>query len=414
MTDHSEKKAILSTAAVRFELPIYTATLGNDVIDVSAITNQGLFTYDAGFVSTAACESKITYIDGDKGVLLYRGYPIEELAEKKDYMEVCYLLLKGTLPSPAEKATWLENLHANSVIPNYIHDAIKHMPVNAHPMSLLLTCISMLSAHYQSNNIQPNTAPAMIAIVPQLVAMIYRHMKGLPTIAYDKERSFTENFLHMTFGKEQVDPILTQALDTIFTLHADHEQNASTSTVRMVASTGANPVACLAAGAAALWGPAHGGANEACLAMLKTIGDVTQIPKYIAKSKDKNDSFRLMGFGHRVYKNFDPRAKIMQQICHDVLEATGAHNQPLFVLATELARIAREDQYFIDKKLYPNVDFYSGVTLQAMGIPEAMFTTIFALGRTVGWLSHAIELLDGAYKLSRPRQWYTGETVRHL
>jgi citrate synthase len=413
------EKATLSIKDISAELPIYSATLGNDVIDVGSLTSKGLFTYDPGFVSTAACESKITYIDGDKGILLHRGYLIEDLAEKADYMEVCHLLLSGELPTKNQKDAWIKNIHKESMIPEDIALCLKSLPHHAHPMAMLLTLMSSLSAHYQEN--QPETpetrhavAAELVAKIPLLVAMTYRHMTQQTFVPYHPEKSYAENFLRMMFGKENIDPVLIKAMDTIFILHADHEQNASTSTVRMVGSTGSNPAACLSAGIAALWGPAHGGANEACLNMLHVIGDISQIPLYIKKAKDKNDSFRLMGFGHRVYKNFDPRAKIMQTVCHDVLEVMGSKDEPLFKLAIELARIAREDSYFIERKLYPNVDFYSGLTLNAIGIPVNMFTTIFSLARTVGWMSHWCEMMNDSYKLSRPRQLYTGEKQRSL
>jgi citrate synthase len=399
------------------ELPVYPATLGEDVIDVGSVTKHDFFTYDPGFVSTASCESKITYIDGDKGVLVHRGYLIEELAAKASYDEVCFLLLTGELPTQVQKDSWLKTAHDNSFLPKSIQKCLSSLSPDAHPMSLLLTLMSVLSAHYQEN--QPktpeerfNVSAELVAKIPMLVAMIYRHITKQSYIPYDPNRCFAENFLHMTFGKDEIDPILVKAMDTIFTLHADHEQNASTSTVRMVGSTGSNPAACVAAGISALWGPAHGGANEACLKMLGVIGDVSRIPEYITKAKDKNDSFRLMGFGHRVYKNFDPRAKIMQKVCHDVLNVTGTSNEPLFKLATELAKVALEDNYFIEKKLYPNVDYYSGVTLKAIGIPTSMFTTIFSLARTVGWMSHWCEMVNEPYKIARPRQLYTGQTQR--
>lgn len=422
-SDNNVKENIATLSTVnptkKIELPIYSATLGEAVIDVGSLTAHDFFTYDPGFVSTAACESKITYIDGDKGILLHRGYCIEELAEKSDYAEVCHLLLTGELPTQQEKDTWIKTAHKNSTIPKDIVLCLNSLPHTAHPMAMLLTLMSSLSAHYQEN--QPKTPEArfnisaeFVAKIPLLVAMTYRHMTQQAPIPYDNKKSYAENFLHMLFGKEKIDPVLIKAMDTIFILHADHEQNASTSTVRMVGSTGSNPAACLSSGIAALWGPAHGGANEACLHMLETIGDISNIPLYIKKAKDKNDPFRLMGFGHRVYKNFDPRAKIMQKVCHDVLDVTGSHNEPLFKLAIELARIALEDDYFIERKLYPNVDFYSGLTLKAIGIPTSMFTTIFALARTVGWMSHWSEMMNDSYKLARPRQLYTGEKQRSL
>lgn len=409
--------AILSIKDLSIELPIYSASVGDSVIDVSSLTGHDFFTYDPGFVSTASCESKITYIDGDKGILMHHGYLIEALAEKSDYMEVCHLLLQGKLPTASEKQNFIHTLHKHSHIPEEIASCLKSLSPKSHPMAILMTLTSALSAYYQEN--QPNTpeerfqvSAELVAKIPLLVAMTYRHMNQQPLLPYNPEKSYAENFLRMLFGQEKFDPVLVKAMDTIFILHADHEQNASTSTVRVVGSTGSNPAACVAAGISALWGPAHGGANEACLNMLHVIGDVSQIPLYIKKAKDKNDPFRLMGFGHRVYKNFDPRAKIMKEICHEVLDVVGSKDKPFFQLATQLAQIALEDNYFIERKLYPNVDFYSGLTLSALGIPSNMFTTIFALARTVGWMSHWCEMMNESYKLARPRQLYTGETQR--
>jgi citrate synthase len=407
------------------EFPIIKASLGSDVVDISKFyTAEGLFTYDLGFMSTAACESKITYIDGDNGVLLYRGYPIEQLAEKKDFCEVSYLLLNGELPNKAELDKYNALLNGHSMVHQQIYQFLNGFRRDAHPMAILVGLVGALSAFYHESTDLNNpddrftSAIRLIAKLPTFAAMSYKYSVGQPYIYPQNKMSYAENFLHMMFAvpaePNVPNPVLVKAMDTIFTLHADHEQNASTSTVRLAGSTGANPFACISAGIGALWGPAHGGANEACLNMLKKIGDVKNIGEYIKKAKDKNSGFKLMGFGHRVYKSYDPRAKVMRKTCHDVLEAVGAHNEPLFKLAMELERIALEDDYFVEKKLYPNVDFYSGITLSAMGIPTNMFTVIFALARTVGWMSHWLEMRAGAARIGRPRQLYTGETHRDV
>lgn len=406
------------------ELPIYTPTLGNDVIDITQLGSNGVFTFDQGFLSTASCESKITYIDGDNGILLYRGYPIEQLAEKKDFLDVSYLLLNGELPNEEEKSTFVSLINNHTMVHQQMYQFLNGFRRDAHPMAIMVGIVGALSAFYHDtmdlNNAQDRfiSAIRLVAKMPTLAAMSYKYSTGLPYMYPQNKMSYAENFLHMMFGvpseETTPDPILVKAMDTIFTLHADHEQNASTSTVRLAGSTGANPFACISAGIGALWGPAHGGANEACLNMLKEIGDVSRIEHYIARAKDKNDSFRLMGFGHRVYKSYDPRAKVMRKTCYDVLEAVGRKDEPLFKLAMELERIALEDEYFVEKKLYPNVDFYSGLTLSAIGIPTNMFTVIFALARTVGWMSHWMEMVASKSRIGRPRQLYTGQKTRDI
>ena len=406
------------------DLPIYSPTIGNDVIDINQLSRLGVFTFDPGFVSTASCESKITYIDGDKGILLYRGYPIEQLAEKKDFLDVCYLLINGELPNASEKVDFNNLINNHTMVHQQMYQFLNGFRRDAHPMAIMVCIVGALSAFYHDsmdlNSEQDRyiSAIRLIAKMPTLAAMSYKYSIGQPYMYPQNKMSYAENFLHMMFGvpseENKPDSIIVDAMDTIFTLHADHEQNASTSTVRLAGSTGANPFACISAGIGALWGPAHGGANEACLNMLKEIGDVSQINHYIKRAKDKDDPFRLMGFGHRVYKSYDPRAKVMRETCHKVLKTLGANNQPLFKLAMELERIALEDDYFVEKKLYPNVDFYSGITLSAIGIPTNMFTVIFALARTVGWMSHWMEMVANKSKIGRPRQLYTGEKQRNL
>jgi citrate synthase len=406
------------------ELPIYSPTLGNDAIDIGQLGSHGVFTYDQGFMSTAACESKITYIDGDKGILLYRGYPIEQLAEKKSFLDVCYLLLNGNLPTETETVAFNNLIINHTMVHQQMYQFLNGFRRDAHPMAIMVGIVGALSAFYHDSMDLNNkhdryiSAIRLIAKMPTLAAMSYKYSIGQPYMYPLNKMSYAENFLHMMFGvpseNTTPNPVIVDAMDTIFTLHADHEQNASTSTVRLAGSTGANPFACISAGISALWGPAHGGANEACLNMLKEIGDISQIPHFIKRAKDKNDSFRLMGFGHRVYKSYDPRAKVMRETCHKVLQAVGAQNEPLFKLAMELERIALEDPYFIEKKLYPNVDFYSGLTLSAIGIPTNMFTVIFALARTVGWMSHWLEMTADNSKIGRPRQLYTGEKQRDV
>jgi citrate synthase len=419
-----EKMAQLIVEGKKINLPIYTPTLGNPVMDLSQLVDEKVFTYDPGLFCTAVCESKITYIDGDQGVLLYRGYPIEQLAEKADFLDVCYLLLNGELPDPTEKNSFINLINNHTMVHEQMYQFLNGFRRDAHPMAIMVGIVGALSAFYHDsmdlNNAHDRfiSAIRLVAKMPTLAAMSYKYSIGQPYMYPQNKMSYAENFLHMMFGVPSEDiapnPILVDAIDTIFTLHADHEQNASTSTVRLAGSTGANPFACISAGIGALWGPAHGGANEACLNMLTEIGEISRIGEYIKRAKDKNDPFRLMGFGHRVYKNYDPRAKVMRKTCHDVLEAMDAKDQPLFKLALELERIALEDDYFIEKKLYPNVDFYSGITLRAIGIPTNMFTVIFALARTVGWMSQWIEMVESKSKISRPRQLYTGKPYRNV
>ncbi len=406
------------------QLPIHSGTLGPDVIAINQIGKEEIFTFDPGYVSTASCESKITFIDGNKGILLYRGYPIEQLAEQSDYIEVCYLLINGELPTPEQKQAFTNKINNHTMVHEQIHHFFRGFRRDAHPMAIMVGVVGALSAFYHDaldfkNPEHRETAVfRLIAKMPTLAAMVYKYSIGQPFVYPLNHLSYSENFMNMMFSVPceayEPSPVIARALDRIFILHADHEQNASTSTVRMAGSTGANPFACISAGIGALWGPAHGGANEACLNMLKEIGDVSRIPEYIKRAKDKNDPFRLMGFGHRVYKNYDPRATIMRKTCHEVLEETGSHNQPLFKIAMELERIALEDEYFVERKLYPNVDFYSGITLSAIGIPTTMFTVMFALARTVGWVSQWDEMISNPYRIGRPRQLYTGPKTRDV
>ncbi|MBL4606635.1 MAG: citrate (Si)-synthase, partial [Pseudomonadales bacterium] len=369
------------------DLPIYQGTMGPDVVDVRSLTANNLFTYDPGFVSTAACESKITFIDGDKGQLLHRGYPIEELAEKSDYLEVCYLLLNGELPNKEQKELFVNTVTNHTMVNEQLTHFYNGFRRDAHPMAIMCGVVGALSAFYHDSldvhdpRHREVAAYRLIAKMPTMAAMSYKYSIGQPFLYPRNDLNYSENFLHMMFGtpceETKISPTIARAMDRIFILHADHEQNASTSTVRLAGPSGANPFACIAAGIATLWGPAHGGANEAVLAMLEEIGDVSRVGAYIDKAKDKNDPFRLMGFGHRVYKNFDPRATVMRESCHEVLKELNMENDPLFELAMKLETIAREDEYFIEKKLYPNVDFYSGIILKAIGIPTSMFTVIF-------------------------------------
>jgi citrate synthase len=418
----TDKKATLSVGDKSIELPMYSGTVGPDVIDVRSLVQEGVFTYDPGFVSTAACESEITYIDGANGVLLHRGYPIEELAENSDYLEVCYLLLNGELPSAEENKKFHQTIKNHTMLHDQMRNFYQGFRRDAHPMAIMCGVVGALSAFYHdqmdvtSEHEREITAHRLVAKMPTIAAWSYKYSIGQPFMYPRNDLSYAENFLQMMFGvpcEEYVpNPILAKAMDKIFILHADHEQNASTSTVRLAGSTGANPYACIASGIAALWGPAHGGANEAVLDMLAEIGDEANIEKYIAKAKDKNDPFRLMGFGHRVYKNFDPRAKVMAETAHEVLTELGLENDPLLKIAQRLEKIALEDDYFVERKLYPNVDFYSGLILKAIGIPTSMFTVIFALSRTIGWFSHWNEMVSGNYRIGRPRQLYTGSDVR--
>jgi citrate synthase len=420
----SDKKATLTIDGLdeAVELPIYSGTLGPDVVDVGSLTGKGMFTYDPGFVSTAACESQITFIDGGKGVLLHRGYPIEQLAEHSDYLETCYLLLYGELPSKEEKEQFVSTVMNHTMVHEQLAHFFNGFRRDSHPMAIMCGVVGALSAFYHDSldisdeQHRQVAAFRLIAKMPTLAAMSYKFSIGQPFMYPDNSMSYSENFLHMMFGvpceQSKISPVLANAMDKIFLLHADHEQNASTSTVRLAGSSGANPFACIAAGIAALWGPSHGGANEAVLNMLEEIGDESRIEEFVARAKDKDDPFRLMGFGHRVYKNFDPRAKVMKQAADEVLAELGVENDPLLTIAKRLEQIALEDPYFVDKKLYPNVDFYSGIILKAIGIPTSMFTVIFAVGRTIGWIAHWHEMISGSYRIGRPRQLYTGHGQR--
>ncbi len=423
----TERKATLTIdGQAPVEFPIMTPTHGNDCVDIRTMgAKTGLFTYDSGFLSTASCKSKITFIDGDKGELLYRGYPIEQLANNCNFLEVTYLLKNGELPNAKEKLDFETTIKKHTMVHEQLTKFYSGFRRDAHPMAVMVGVVGALSAFYhdamdfsdiEHRNVSFNR---LVAKLPTIVAMSYKYNTGAPFIYPDNDLDYTANFMRMMFGnpceKYVPNPVLVRALDVIFTLHADHEQNASTSTVRLAGSSGANPFACVAAGIACLWGPAHGGANEACLQMLEEIGDVSRVPEYIARAKDKNDSFKLMGFGHRVYKNFDPRATLMRKVCGEVLSELGLQNDRLFKLAMELEKIALEDPYFVEKKLYPNVDFYSGIVQKAIGIPTEMFTCIFAMARTVGWMTQWEEMLtDSEYKIGRPRQLYVGAAKRDV
>ena len=418
----SEKSATLSVDGKELDLKVHSGTIGPDCIDVGSLTGNGYFTYDPGFVSTAACESKITYIDGGKGQLLHGGYPIDQLAEQSDYLEVCYLLWYGELPNKEQKEDFVNRVRMHTMVNDQLNSFFKGFRRDAHPMAIMCGVVGALSAFYHDSlDITDEThreisAIRLIAKMPTIAAMTYKYVTGQPFMYPRNDLNYAENFLYMMFGNPceeyKVNPVLARAVDKIFLLHADHEQNASTSTVRLTGSTGANPFACISAGIAALWGPSHGGANEAVLDMLEEIGDVSRIDEFVARAKDKSDPFRLMGFGHRVYKNFDPRAKVMKEAADDVLKELGLEDEPLLAIAKRLEQIALEDDYFIEKKLYPNVDFYSGIILKALGIPTSMFTVIFALGRTPGWISHWHEMISAPYKIGRPRQLYTGPAAR--
>ena len=421
----AESKATLSIDGnVVADLPILSGSAGNDVIDIRTLGNYGYFTYDPGFLATASCESAITYIDGGKGILQHRGYPIDSLAKQADYLEVCYILLNGDAPTKAQYDEFT-NIITNHTM---VHEKLAHffqgfLP-DAHPMAMVCGVVGALSSFYHSDlDIEDpvqrmRSAHRLIAKMPTIAAMAYKYSIGQPFVYPRNDLNYAENFLHMLFSvpaeEYVVSPTVARAMDRIFTLHADHEQNASTSTVRLAGSSGANPYACIAAGVASLWGPAHGGANEACLTMLEEIGTLDRVDEFVARAKDKSDSFRLMGFGHRVYKNFDPRATVMRETCHEVLKELGI-TDPLLDVAMALEKVALEDSYFIEKKLYPNVDFYSGIILKAIGIPTNMFTVIFAMSRTVGWISHWDEMLgQPGQKIGRPRQNYIGEIDREF
>ena len=416
----------LGNGSPPLEFPVMSGSMGPEVVDIRSLhARSGVFTYDPGYFSTASCNSKITFIDGDAGVLLYRGYPIEQLARQCDFMEVCYLLMNGELPTSDQKSSFDHTIKEHTMVHEQLARFYTGFRRDAHPMAVMVGVVGALSAFYHdAMDISDATqreisAFRLVAKLPTITAMAYKYNIGQPFIYPRNDLNYAENFLHMMFAtpaeEYKSNPVLARALDRILILHADHEQNASTSTVRLSGSSGANPFACISAGIACLWGPAHGGANEACLNMLEEIGDVSRIGEYIKRSKDKNDSFKLMGFGHRVYKNFDPRAKLMRETCHEVLNELGLQNDPLFKLALELEKIALEDEYFISKKLYPNVDFYSGIVQRALGIPVSMFTAIFAMARTVGWIAQWSEMIsDPEYKIGRPRQLYTGAAPRDV
>jgi citrate synthase len=407
------------------DMPLLDGTIGPQVIDIRKLYNDlGHFTFDPGFTATGSCESKITYIDGDKGELLYRGYPIEQLADKSDFMEVCYLLLYGELPSRDQKDNFVRTVTHHTMVHEQLSRFFSGFRRDAHPMAVMCGVVGALSAFYHDSTdiSDPHqrmvASHRLIAKMPTIAAMTYKYALGQPFMYPKNSLDYAENFLHMTFAvpceDSKVSPTLAKAMDKIFILHADHEQNASTSTVRLAGSSGANPFACIAAGIASLWGPAHGGANEAVLKMLMEIGHKDRIPEFVKRAKDKNDNFMLMGFGHRVYKNFDPRAKVLREACHEVLDELGIRDEPLLELAMELERIALKDDYFIEKKLYPNVDFYSGIILKAMGFPTSMFTVLFAIARTVGWVAQWNEMIeDPTQKIGRPRQLYTGPRQRN-
>ncbi|WP_281972039.1 citrate synthase [Ruegeria faecimaris] len=423
MTD-SNKSATLTVHGKTYELPVHSPTVGPDVIDIRKLYSEAdVFTYDPGFTSTASCDSTITYIDGEKGELLHRGYPIDQLAEKSHFLEVCYLLLYGELPAAKELEKFETTITRHTMLHEQMQYFYRGFRRDAHPMAIMVGVVGAMSAFYHdstdvSDPHQREVAShRLIAKMPTIAAWAYKYHTGQPFVYPRNDLDYASNFLRMCFSvpaeEYEVNPILSRAMDRIFTLHADHEQNASTSTVRLASSSGANPFACIAAGIACLWGPAHGGANQACLEMLEEIGTVDRIPEYIARAKDKADPFRLMGFGHRVYKNFDPRAKVMKQSADEVLDLLGIEDNPKLQVAKALEKQALEDPYFSEKKLFPNVDFYSGIILEAMGFPTSMFTPIFALSRTVGWVSQWKEMIaDPQNKIGRPRQLYLGETSR--
>jgi citrate synthase len=423
----ADKTATLALPDGRtLEFPVLPGTTGPDVVDIRTLYGKsGMFTYDPGFLSTASCSSAITYIDGDQGVLLYRGYPIEQLAQQCDFLEVCYLLLNGELPSAQEKHEFVDIVTHHTMVHEQLARLYQGFRRDAHPMAVLVGVVGALSAFYHDAldisdaHHRVISAFRLIAKMPTIVAMSYKYSIGQPFVYPRNDLSYTANFMRMMFAvpaeEYKVNDVLVRAMDRIFILHADHEQNASTSTVRLCGSSGANPFACIAAGIASLWGPAHGGANEACLQMLEEIGDVSKVGEFIRKVKDKHSGVRLMGFGHRVYKNYDPRAKLMRETCHEVLNELGLHNDRLFKLALALEKIALEDDYFVSRKLYPNVDFYSGIVQRALGIPVAMFTCIFSLARTVGWIAQWQEMItDPEYKIGRPRQLYKGAARRDV
>ena len=424
MTDKIKEKADLKLNGDLYNFDVHEGTIGQDVLDISKLYAQsGKFTYDPGFTSTANCKSTITYIDGEEGTLLYRGYPIDQLAEEGNYLETCYLLLNGELPGQDEFNKFEKSITEHTLVNEQLNRFFTGFRPDAHPMAIMCGVVGALSAFYHDsldiNDPEQRRIAChrLIAKMPTLAAMAYKHSLGQPFMYPKNDLDYASNFLNMCFGlpteNKIVDATLAKAMDKILILHADHEQNASTSTVRLAGSSGANPFACIASGIACLWGPAHGGANEACIRMLEEINSVNNIPEYVKKAKDKNDPFRLMGFGHRVYKNFDPRAKVMQKICHEVLDHLGIKDDPLLAIAVELEKIALEDEYFVEKKLYPNIDFYSGIVMKSLGYPMDMFTVLFAVGRTVGWVSQWNEMIeDTSQRIGRPRQLYIGSDHR--
>ena len=424
MTDKIKEKADLKLNGDLYNFDVHEGTIGPDVLDISKLYAQsGKFTYDPGFTSTANCKSTITYIDGEEGTLLYRGYPIDQLAEEGNYLETCYLLLNGELPNQDEFSKFEKSITEHTLVNEQLNRFFTGFRPDAHPMAIMCGVVGALSAFYHDsldiNDPEQRRIAChrLIAKMPTLAAMAYKHSLGQPFMYPKNDLDYASNFLNMCFGlpteNKNVDATLAKAMDKILILHADHEQNASTSTVRLAGSSGANPFACIASGIACLWGPAHGGANEACIRMLEEINSVNNIPEYVKKAKDKNDPFRLMGFGHRVYKNFDPRAKVMQKICHEVLDHLGIKEDPLLAIAVELEKIALEDEYFVEKKLYPNIDFYSGIVMKSLGYPMDMFTVLFAVGRTVGWVSQWNEMIeDKSQRIGRPRQLYVGSDHR--
>ena len=424
MTDKMKEKADLKLNGDLYNFDVHEGTIGPDVLDISKLYAQsGKFTYDPGFTSTANCKSTITYIDGEEGTLLYRGYPIDQLAEQGNYLETCYLLLNGELPNQGEYNKFEETINEYTLVNEQLNRFFTGFRPDAHPMAIMCGVVGALSAFYHDsldiNDPEQRRIAChrLIAKMPTLAAMAYKHSLGQPFMYPKNDLDYAANFLNMCFGlpteDKNVDTTLAKAMDKILILHADHEQNASTSTVRLAGSSGANPFACIASGIACLWGPAHGGANEACIRMLEEINSVDNIPEYVKKAKDKNDPFRLMGFGHRVYKNFDPRAKVMQKICHEVIDHLGIKDDPLLAIAVELEKIALEDDYFVEKKLYPNIDFYSGIVMKSLGFPMDMFTVLFAVGRTVGWVSQWNEMIeDTSQRIGRPRQLYVGSEHR--
>ena len=424
MTDKIKEKADLKLNGDLYNFDIHEGTIGPDVLDISKLYAQsGKFTYDPGFTSTANCKSTITYIDGEEGTLLYRGYPIDQLADQGNYLETCYLLLNGELPNQDEYTKFEETINEYTLVNEQLNRFFTGFRPDAHPMAIMCGVVGALSAFYHDsldiNDPEQRRVAChrLIAKMPTLAAMAYKHSLGQPFMYPKNDLDYAANFLNMCFGlpteDKNVDSTLAKAMDKILILHADHEQNASTSTVRLAGSSGANPFACIASGIACLWGPAHGGANEACIRMLEEINSVDNISEYVKKAKDKNDPFRLMGFGHRVYKNFDPRAKVMQKICHEVLDHLGIKDDPLLAIAVELEKIALEDDYFVEKKLYPNIDFYSGIVMKSLGFPMDMFTVLFAVGRTVGWVSQWNEMIeDTSQRIGRPRQLYVGSEHR--